>query len=477
MFDHHDGVRPARHRTAGRDWRGRSRQYRPRRRDAAGDHLVVQHHADRRSLAGGSEIGRTHRKAIDIGAIERRHVDRRHDVLGKRAAERVGERALLRRHRTRKQGGFETRQRILARQDGQELVLIDVAIFRRGRVGHFRTHISPATYRHRPGQPAANPSEPPDTTSQASARAIASSDNSPTASVAHISCFRSSNTISAMPTLRCNLARQRQIDRLARAAAREAIEHGKRQRPPCRKGLIRRARQHDDGRLAEAPDGRGAAGLQGNAMGKNLAARSQCGYRRVGAADAGAADDQEQIARAIIECRRNRSGIAARGGEGDGFGAGRLRALRDQFRRHAAARHIDDAQPRTADVQSLQSGGARQQEIARQHAPPGLRDETARGDIAAGPAHALPRNRLRQHLRHRPGQIDGIGIEHAVASRRGWPRRPRPRPAAPTTATANRRMRRRDRARKKRSHPPRQCRAADRQEAAASRRRCNAALP
>ena len=151
---------------------------------------------------------------------------------------------------------------------------------------------------------------------------------------------------------------------------------------------------------------------------KNFAARSQCGYRRVGAADAGAADDQEQIACAVIECRRNRSGIAARGGEADGFSAGGLRALRDQIRRHAAAGDIDDAQPRTADVQSLQSGSARQQEIARQHAPPGLRDETTGSDIAAGPAHALPRDRLRQHLRHRAGQIDGIGIEHAVASRR-----------------------------------------------------------
>ena len=210
---------------------------------------------------------------------------------------------------------------------------------------------------------------------------------------------------------------------------------------------------------------------------KNFAARSQCGHRRIGAADAGAADDQEQIARAVIECRRNRSGIAARGGEGDGFGAGGLRALRDQIRRHAAAGDIDDAQPRTADVQSLHSGSARHQEIARQHAPPGLRDETAGGDIAAGPAHALPRDRLRQHLRHRAGQIDGIGIEHAVASRRAWPRRPRPRPAAPTTATANRRTRRRDRGRKRHSRPPRRCRAADRPEAAASRRRCNAALP
>src|SRR6185369_16997880 len=92
------------------------------------------------------------RKTIDIGAIERRHVDRRHHVLGERAAERVGERARLRRHGSREQGGFETRQRILARQDRQELfLLVAVAIFYRRRIGHSRTHISPATYRHRPG--------------------------------------------------------------------------------------------------------------------------------------------------------------------------------------------------------------------------------------------------------------------------------------------------------------------------------------
>jgi hypothetical protein len=137
MLNHHDGVCPARHRTAGRDRRGRSRQYRPRRGGAAGDYLVVQHHADRRSLPGRRKIGRTHRKAIDIGAVERRHVDRRHHVLRERTAERVRERALLRRHRTWKQRGLETRQRILARQDRQELVLNDVAISRRGRIGHF----------------------------------------------------------------------------------------------------------------------------------------------------------------------------------------------------------------------------------------------------------------------------------------------------------------------------------------------------
>src|SRR5438477_182795 len=57
---------------------------------------------------------------------------------------------LLARHGPWKQGGFEARQRILARQDGQELVLIDiVAIFRSGRMGHLRTYITPAAYTHR----------------------------------------------------------------------------------------------------------------------------------------------------------------------------------------------------------------------------------------------------------------------------------------------------------------------------------------
>ena len=101
------------------------------------------------------------------------------------------------------------------------------------------------------------------------------------------------------------------------------------------------------------PDGRGAAGLQGNAVGENFAALRQCRHRRIGAADAGAADDQKQIARAVIERRRNRCGIAPGGRDGDDFGARRSRALRDQIRRHRAAGNIDDAQARTAHLQSL----------------------------------------------------------------------------------------------------------------------------
>ena len=53
--------------------------------------------------------------------------------------------------------------------------------------------------------------------------------------------------------------------------------------------------------------------------------------------------------------------------------------------------------------------------MARQHAPPGLDYEGPCGNIAAGPANALPRYRFRQHLNQRTRRIHGIGIDHAVA--------------------------------------------------------------
>ena len=107
VLDHDDGIGAARQRAAGRDRGRRSRQHGPLRRGAAGDDFVVQHEADRRGFTGGSEIGGTHRKAIDIGTIERRHVDRRHDVFRQRAAERIGELAPLAWDRARKQRGLE----------------------------------------------------------------------------------------------------------------------------------------------------------------------------------------------------------------------------------------------------------------------------------------------------------------------------------------------------------------------------------
>ena len=48
-----------------------------RRRMAAGDHFGVEREAARRGVARAGGVGGAQRKAIDIGAVERRHVDRR----------------------------------------------------------------------------------------------------------------------------------------------------------------------------------------------------------------------------------------------------------------------------------------------------------------------------------------------------------------------------------------------------------------
>ena len=124
-----------------------------------------------------------------------------------------------------------------------------------------------------------------------------------------------------------DLARQRQSERLARPAARQPIEHGQRQRPPRRKRLIRRARQHDDGRVADAADGRGAAGLQRDAMGDDFAALGQarspshrCGRRRCRRRSAA---DRRRRHRAL----RDRRGIAACGRRCERCRRRRLRAL------------------------------------------------------------------------------------------------------------------------------------------------------
>jgi hypothetical protein len=59
----------------------------------ASDDFFVQQQAHRRSFRRRREISRANRKTVDIEAIERRHVDRCDDVVGKRATERVREAA------------------------------------------------------------------------------------------------------------------------------------------------------------------------------------------------------------------------------------------------------------------------------------------------------------------------------------------------------------------------------------------------
>jgi hypothetical protein len=126
VLDHHDRIGAARHRAAGRDLCRRARQHRPRRRRAAGNHLIIEDQAHRRPLACSGEIGRAHGKAVDIGTVEWRHIDRCHHILRHCAAERIGKLPTLARHGAREQRSLEARNRVLPRQNGQELVLIEV---------------------------------------------------------------------------------------------------------------------------------------------------------------------------------------------------------------------------------------------------------------------------------------------------------------------------------------------------------------
>ena len=144
--------------------------------------------------------------------------------------------------------------------------------------------------------------------------------------------------------------------------------------------------------------------------------------RGIGAADAGAADvvtsrSHELASSALAMARR----IARVGLDDSHIGAGRARVFRDQLGRHRPAcqrGNIDDAQ-RAGDAHSSvfnPAARAISRSSARMDRPDAI-DGTL-GDIVAGAANALPRYRLRQHLNHRAISIDGIGIDHAIASLR-----------------------------------------------------------
>ena len=98
--------------------------HRPHRRGAASDDFVVEQQASRRHLTRGDEIGGTHRKTIDIGTVERRHVDACHNILRQGMAKRIDQQSRFAQGGARKQRGFKARQRILAGEDGQELLLL-----------------------------------------------------------------------------------------------------------------------------------------------------------------------------------------------------------------------------------------------------------------------------------------------------------------------------------------------------------------
>ena len=93
------------------------------RRMAAGDHFGVERQPLRRDVACAGAVGRAQREAVDVGAVERRRIDRGHDVFGEHAVERLGKRHVFAGERREIEVPLETRARLLRRNDFEELLL------------------------------------------------------------------------------------------------------------------------------------------------------------------------------------------------------------------------------------------------------------------------------------------------------------------------------------------------------------------
>ena len=94
-----------------------------RGRVAADDDLGVETQPLRRGVGRAHGVGGAQRKAVDVGAIERRHVDRRRHVVREHAPERSGERDALRRQRRKIDMARKARARLVGGDDFEELLL------------------------------------------------------------------------------------------------------------------------------------------------------------------------------------------------------------------------------------------------------------------------------------------------------------------------------------------------------------------
>ena len=161
VLDHDDGIGAARHHAAGGD-QHRLAGMNHRGRDDAGVNLfVAQEHRARHFFGRAERVFRHHREAIDVRAIERRHVDRRHDVGRQHPAERRVERDDFNAAGRAVDRGPETPLRFIAVEDLEELLLL--------------------THRARPSTsaPAAKPSLSSPTITKPSARVVDDSSDAP----------------------------------------------------------------------------------------------------------------------------------------------------------------------------------------------------------------------------------------------------------------------------------------------------------
>src|SRR5204863_7946767 len=98
----------------------------------------------RGAVARARRVGGAQRKPVDIGAIERRHVDRRGDVGGEHAAERLGQADSLAGQRREIDPPHEALARFLGRYDFEKLLLPRSTAYRGQQI---RVEIAPRGFR------------------------------------------------------------------------------------------------------------------------------------------------------------------------------------------------------------------------------------------------------------------------------------------------------------------------------------------
>jgi hypothetical protein len=130
VLDHHDRVGAARNHAAGCDRRGGAGHHLDRRLYAAGNYLGVEDEPSRRAVAGARCVRGAHRETVDVGAIERRRIDRRDNISREHAGERVCKQYGFAAERREVDARCETPARFLRGDHFQELLLARSAAHR-----------------------------------------------------------------------------------------------------------------------------------------------------------------------------------------------------------------------------------------------------------------------------------------------------------------------------------------------------------
>ena len=215
---------------------------------AAGKDLGVERKAARCCVGCADRVGGAQRETVHIGAVERRHVDRRRHVVRQHAAEGIGERNGFGGKRRKIELLLEPRLRLLGRDDFEELLLPRGRAHRieQGDGGvhgfiHGNARISSCA-------PAAKPSLSGGTMTQPSARAIACIGQCPEASGSTPSATRRTGTTSANADGRDDLAHE-----CHRHAGSDVARAGRARARVHRRRRETRPAPHRAGRAATAP--------------------------------------------------------------------------------------------------------------------------------------------------------------------------------------------------------------------------------